>query len=428
METGADKMRIKPGRIFLWITAFILIINVFGCSPEEEQNESTLPVTVEPGNDHQPIIEEPEPTVEEMIKVRIGEMSLEDKLGQLLMMGIEGAAATDEELKLISQGKIGGVILFQRNIVDSDQVNTLLKSLNDANSDNVLPLFIGIDEEGGRVTRLSGIFKNLPSVSVLGDLDDQELSYFYGYTQALKLKTLGINLNFSPVLDVNSNPSNPVIGDRAISRDPEISARNGNSIIRGMSEAGIIPVGKHFPGHGDTSVDSHSALPRIEKDIEELFGFEFIPFIETINGGLPAIMVGHLLIEAVDDLPATLSVNTISELLRGQLGFNGVVFSDDMTMGAITDNHTIDEAVVEFIKAGGDTALVCHGVEPVQKSIQRLDLSIQEGSISEERIDESILRIMLLKNYYLENVENKSVPRESEVTTLIDELLIKMGE
>lgn len=411
-------------RIFIIISILLVLLTV-GCSPLKEQ---LPPSAEEPSREPLEPVEKPEPTEEEILKERIMGMTFEEKLGQMVMIGIGGFTATEEELNLISENKIGGVILFQRNIKDADQVKELINSLIAANEGNPLPLIIGIDEEGGRVSRLSGIFDNLPPAAKLGEEDDLDLSYSYGAVQASKLRNLGFNLNFSPVLDVSSNPSNPVIGNRAISSDPFVAERNGESIIIGLMDGGIVPVGKHFPGHGDTSVDSHLTLPRITKNIEDMYTLELVPFIGAIEAGIPAIMVGHLMVEDIDDLPATISEKMINGLLRENLGYKGVVFSDDMTMGAIAENYEISSAVVDFIRAGGDIALICHGVQPVNEALQKIMNSYLEGSLDEKDINEHVLRIMMLKADIEENVDKVDVPETSEVEFLIEELLKKMGD
>jgi beta-N-acetylhexosaminidase len=411
-------------RIFI-INSILLVLLTVGCSPLKEQ---LPPSAEEPSREPLEPVEKPGPTEEEILKERIMGMTFEEKLGQMVMIGIGGFTATEEELNLISENKIGGVILFQRNIKDADQVKELINSLIAANEGNPLPLIIGIDEEGGRVSRLSGIFDNLPPAAKLGEEDDLDLSYSYGAVQASKLRNLGFNLNFSPVLDVSSNPSNPVIGNRAISSDPFVAERNGESIIIGLMDGGIVPVGKHFPGHGDTSVDSHLTLPRITKNIEDMYTLELVPFIGAIEAGIPAIMVGHLMVEDIDDLPATISEKMINGLLRENLGFKGVVFSDDMTMGAIAENYEISSAVVDFIRAGGDIALICHGVQPVNEALQKIMNSYLEGSLDEKDINEHVLRIMMLKADIEENVDKVDVPETSEVEFLIEELLKKMGD
>lgn len=418
-------MRSTLKRLILVLISILLVLAAVGCSSKERDFP---PLVDEPLEIPSEPAKEPELTEEDILKGKIIGLTLEEKLGQLVMIGIEGFVANEEELSLISEKKVGGVILFQRNIKDAAQLEELITTLNDANRDNPMPLLIGIDEEGGRVSRLSGIFKNLPPASELGKKDDLELSYLYGTVQASKLKHLGINLNFSPVLDVSSNPSNPVIGNRAISGDPYVAERIGKSIIKGLMSGGIVPVGKHFPGHGDTTADSHLTLPRITKNIEDLYTLELIPFIGAIEAGIPAIMVGHLLVEDIDSLPATVSEKMINGLLREKLGFNGVVFSDDMTMGAIAENYEIAPAVVDFIRAGGDIALICHGVQPVNEALEKIKNSYVEGSLDEEDINDHVLRIMLLKNDIEGNLDKVDVPEAAEVEFLIEELLKKMGD
>lgn len=410
--------------MILLVVVLVLILSACRIGEAPELPDVEAPAIEEPEAE----IPAPEPSDEEILMGMILGMTLEEKLGQLVMIGIEGTQATQEELIFINEKKVGGVILFQRNILDSGQVIDLVNSLRTENISNPVPLFLGIDEEGGRVTRLSAIFENLPSLSILGINDDQDLSYRYGAIQAEKLSMLGLNLNFSPVLDVASNPSNPVIGDRAISSDPHITARNGIELVKGMLDNMIIPVGKHFPGHGDTGADSHISLPVISKGIDQLKEHELIPFESAIEIGLPSVMIGHLLVESVDDKPASMSQNMICGLLREDMGFEGVVFSDDMTMGAITERYGIPEASLNFVMAGGDIALICHGLEPANEFLELLRSSVEEGVLAEAEIDANVFRILRLKRSM--KISNDIVPvlAESDIDNRIKSLKAELGE
>jgi beta-N-acetylhexosaminidase len=408
---------------------FILLLTlsiIAGCSNDKEVEvpNNGNPAEELPGYD----IPELEPTKEELLMERIAAMSIGEKLGQLVMIGIESPEATPEELELISDGKAGGIIFFQRNIIDSDKFIELVNILKNENISSDIPLFLGIDEEGGRVARLSGIFPNLPAISEIGRMDDPDIAYEYGAIQAEKLNRLGLNINFSPVLDVASNPNNPIIGDRSISSDPIIVSENGTQLIRAMVVNDIIPVGKHFPGHGDTQVDSHVALPVIDKSLEELKQMELVPFEYAIREKIPALMVGHLLVRALDNKPATVSGEIINGLLRNKLGFDGVVFSDDMTMGAITENYSIDDAALKFIQAGGDVALICHGTQPVKDFLMLLNSAVLDGSFTEDELNKRVFRILKLKDeMYLTNDESM-VSVDYDLTERINNLKVKMGE
>ena len=341
-------------------------------------------------------VEEP-PSREDLLMEAVQGMTLEEKIGQLLMAGFEGQEITERESSLIQEYHIGGFIFFGRNITDEEGTRGLIGDLKSLNGGSPVPLLIGVDEEGGAVTRLSGIFGNLPPQSRLGESGDPDLAYQYGSIQGEKLLRLGFNVNFSPVLDVDSNPDNPVIGNRSISPEPKVVAELGVQVWKGMADQGIIPVGKHYPGHGDTDVDSHTLLPVIQKSEEQLQSTELVPFKTSIQEGIPAMMVGHLLIPSLDDRAASLSSPIMEKLLREELGFGGVLFSDDLTMGAITESMTVSEAAVEFLAAGGDIALICHGETNVVEAFEAIERAVGEESLSEEEIDKKLVRIIRLK-------------------------------
>lgn len=345
-----------------------------------------------------PSPQEPDPpSRDEVLAQFVEDMTLQEKIGQLLMAGFEGTQVSEREVSLIEDYHIGGFIFFGRNITNEEETRNLIHELKTIKSDSPVQLFIGVDEEGGPVSRLSGIYRNLPPQSSLGESGDPEISYEYGSIQGEKLRRLGFNVNFSPVLDVDSNPNNPVIGNRAISNDPSLVAQLGIQVWKGIGDQGVVPVGKHFPGHGDTDVDSHTLLPVIEKSREELDETELVPFQASVDQGIPALMVGHLLIPALDQEPASLSEGIMEDLLRDEMGFRGVLFSDDLTMGAITDRMSVSEAAVDFIGAGGDVALICHGETEVMEAFKAIEAAVRDGIISEEYIDQKLVRIIRLK-------------------------------
>lgn len=266
--------------------------------------------------------------------------------------------------------------------------------------ENPIPLFLSIDEEGGKVSRLPKAYPRLPEAFEFGKKNDRNLSYELGSILGERVKSLGFNMNFSPVLDINSNPKNPVIGNRAFGSSVEPVVDNGIEVMLGIMDRDVISVVKHFPGHGDTSIDSHMNLHKVNKTKEDLISFELQPFIAAIDNGVDAIMLAHILYPEIDDYPATMSPKIIGELLRGELGFNGVVVSDDMTMGAIMENYTIEEGVLSFLKAGGDLALICHGKENPIKVMEEIMDAVKGGELTEEEIDEKVYRILKLKEKY----------------------------
>jgi len=342
------------------------------------------------------------------IKEKIKEMSLEEKIGQLVIVGFEGQSIDEETEKMIKEYYVGGVILFKRNVNDAGQLLTLINTLKRLNEDKI-PLFISVDEEGGLVSRMPAELINLPDSKSVGEKNDKDYSYKIGKIIAREIKAFGFNMNFAPVLDINSNPNNPVIGPRAFGADVITVKEQGLAVMEGMQSEGIISVVKHFPGHGDTQVDSHLNLPLIEKDLEEMKQFELVPFIEAINNGCDAVMIAHILFDKVDSQnPASLSQVIIGDILRNQFGFQGLVITDDLTMGAIADHYEMGEAAVKAINAGADIVLVCHGYNNEIKVLERIKKAVVEGEISGQRLDESLYRILSMKMKY--NINNEEIP------------------
>lgn len=335
------------------------------------------------------------------IEELINSMTLEEKVGQLLIVGFEGEKMNEQIKGYIQDLHVGGLILFARNIKDENQSIELLNSIKEENSSSQIPLFLSVDEEGGSVSRLPHSFKKLPSAMTVGERNNKEISYEFGRVIGERVKALGFNMNFSPVLDINSNPNNPVVGRRAFGTTKFQVIDHGLEAMFGIRDSGVIPAVKHFPGHGDTAVDSHINLPRIDKTIDELEELEFAPFKEAIKNDVEMIMTAHILYPNVDEkYPATMSYKIIKELLRDKLNYKGVIVSDDMTMGAIMNNYTLEEGVLLFLKSGGDIALICHGEENPRKAIDRIIKAVNDKEISEEEIDNKLYRILSLKESY----------------------------
>lgn len=381
------------------ILFLILIFIITGCKKENEKidndkNKDNGDIVQEnPIKDGEDKIDK----IEEIIK----DMTIEEKLGQLIIIGKEGLDINDDDMIEMEVNKVGGFIFFSRNIDNEIQVLDLLNNLKEYNSANKIPLFLTIDEEGGRVSRLSNIYKRMPTANKIGQLNHKEVSTEYGKILGLSLKELGFNLDFAPVLDINSNPKNPVIGDRAFGNTAKIVIDNGISVMEGIRSEGIISSVKHFPGHGDTSIDSHLELPKINKSFIELENLELLPFKEAIGKDADMIMVAHILFPQLDEeYPASMSSDIITEILRNKLNYNGVIVSDDMTMAAITENYSIEEAVLKFLKGGGDIALICHGKENPSMVIEAIKKSIEDNEISIDEIDKKLYRILSLKDKY----------------------------
>ena len=383
-------------RIAVWLIILISVSLLISCTAKDINNNQNdnIPNPVQPVPAPKPIEKDP---IEEQIKG----MTLEEKIGQMIIAGIDGYTINENEKKLIKDYHIGGFILFGRNIENPEQLLEINNSLKSENSINKIPLFISVDEEGGRISRIPKEIKNLPSNMVIGKTNNEEFSYEIGMLLAEKVKAFGFNMNFAPVLDINSNPKNPVIGDRAFGSKAEVVSDLGYQTMMGIKFGGVIPVVKHFPGHGDTSVDSHIGLPSVENDLERLKGFELIPFETAISNGAECVMVAHILLPKIDaENPATLSTVIITNILRKQLNFDGVVITDDMTMGAITKNYDLATAAVQAVMAGNDIILVAHKYENALLTFHTLNKAVLDGIIEEERIDQSVYRILKLKQRY----------------------------
>lgn len=404
----------------LIILLIILAVSMTACVNRPPEN-SEDPVDILPIPEPEPI---PEPIDE--VALLIDEMSLEEKVGQLLIVGLEGREIGDRDIENIHEHKVGGFILFGRNILNKDQLLLLVNSLKEENSIERIPLFISVDEEGGRVSRLSGIFSNLNRPNGLGAINKPDLSYEYGKVLGMKLNQFGFNMNFAPVLDVNSNPKNPVIGDRAYGNTPDLVKEHGLLVMDGIRDENIIPVGKHFPGHGDTDVDSHLELPLVNKTYEELQDLELIPFKAAIDNGIDMIMVGHIVFPMLDHVPSSMSKIFMGDILREDMDFKGVIISDDMTMGAIIDNYTLEEASLEFLINGGDIVLVSHGGENPELVIRRIMDAIDKNELSVEEVDEKVYRILKLKERYNINSSIKEEVQIDEINILTKEVNNKM--
>lgn len=342
-----------------------------------------------------------EPQEIELVDEQIKAMSLEEKIGQMVIVGFDGYTIDDNTIAMIKKYHVGGLILFGRNVKSSVQLLDLVNSLKAANINNKIPLFISIDEEGGKISRMPNEFKKLPTNKTIGKINNCDFSYKIGSILSEEIKSFGFNLNFAPVLDLNSNPRNSVIGDRSFGSDAKIVSNLGVETMKGIKAGGVIPVVKHFPGHGDTAIDSHLGLPFIDHNMNRLEKYELVPFKEAINNQADAVMIAHIVLNKVDRLnPASLSKAVITDLLRKQLNFTGVVISDDLTMGAIVKNYNLTDAAVNSINAGSDIVLVCHGYDHEVAVLDALRKAVEDGSIPEERVDESVSRILKLKYKY----------------------------
>jgi beta-N-acetylhexosaminidase len=312
--------------------------------------------------------------------------------GQLLVGGFEGAELPERFAKALREGRRGGAILFRRNLPDILSSAKLCAAIASAAPAD-LPPFIGVDQEGGRVTRMPAPFLTLPPMRLLGELADLGLIRRAGRAVATELAAVGFNLNFAPVLDVDSNPQNPVIGDRSFGRDPRTVMRSAVAFLQGLQDKNVLACGKHFPGHGDTSVDSHFDLPIITHDRARLEQIEIPPFRAASGAGLASMMTAHVVCESLDPgVPATLSRAICGSLLRAEIGFEGVLFSDDLEMAAVAAKYPVEESAVEAIWAGCDALLICKSEDWQDRAHEALVRRAESDRRFRDRCVEAVTR------------------------------------
>ena len=326
-------------------------------------------------------------------------MTLREAIGQLFILGFEGRAPSLALEVFVRERNPGGVILFARNLGSPEEIAMLTNALQAASP---TPLFVAIDQEGGKVTRLQPPFTQWPSAATVGDVGSSELAHALGKAMAQELLAVGINMNLAPVLDVLTNPANPIMAGRCFGGDPQVVTRLGMAVFGGLKDMGVLAVGKHFPGHGDTTVDSHLGLPVVPHDQARLWAVELAPFVAAIDAGIPALMTAHLLVPALDpERPATLSRPILTELLRERLGFSGLLVSDDLLMRGIADTTPPGEAAMRFLEAGGDCVLICRDEAAQRQAILAVAEAVETGRLSEARVRLSCDRIAKAKAQYL---------------------------
>jgi beta-N-acetylhexosaminidase len=317
-------------------------------------------------------------------------------IGQMLIVGVKAAELSPEERIIFNDVGVGGFILFKHNLIDPEQMVALCRSLWELGAEH--PPFIAVDEEGGRVHRLPAPFTHFPAAALIGQRNDGDLAYRLGKATAEELVLVGINLNFAPVLDVSSNPQNSIVGDRAFAADPAKVIKLSEKWAQGLRDGGTIPCGKHFPGHGHTDQDSHLDLPVVDRSLEELTAVELPPFTHACRNKMEALMTAHVLYRALDaELPATLSHSIVTRLLRHQLGYDGVVFSDDMDMKAISDNYGPEAAVLLAVRAGVDVLLYGHNLTGAVKAFELLCSEAERYAEIRAQVENSYQRIANLK-------------------------------
>lgn len=340
-------------------------------------------------------------------------------VGQLLIGSFGGSQVPVEWRSLAREFDLGGAILFSRNVEAPEQVAELaleIEALGRAS-----PLWVSVDQEGGRVARLKEPFTRWPPMATLGRAGSEALAERFARALADELTAVGITLDYAPVLDVHTNPKNPVIGDRALAGVADEVARLGRVIIRTLQGNGIAACGKHFPGHGDTAADSHVELPLVEHPPERLRAVELEPFRAAIEEGVAFIMTAHVLVPAFDEeRPATLSPKVVQAILRDELKFDGVILSDDLEMKAVTARTPVPESAVEAIRAGCDGVLICSGNIDVQAAaLEALVHAVETGEIPARRIDDALRRLRRAKERFLAGERPKPMTRLRALSTVL---------
>jgi beta-N-acetylhexosaminidase len=345
-------------------------------------------------------LELPRPGEPVDLEAIIASMSVEEKVGQLLMIGFGGTRVTPHIRFWIKERHVGGVALFSRNITGLEQTARFTRELHGL-TDSTVPMFVALDQEGGNVVRVKDGAMILPGNMALGATRSPTLAYVAGQGLGIDLRLLGFNMNLAPVLDVNSNPKNPVIGVRSYGEKPDLVAELGTWYVRGQQEMGVVAVAKHFPGHGDTQSDSHFSMPAIDADLTRLENIELVPFRAAIDAGLDAIMTAHIALPRISEspqVPATLSTRIIGGILRSEMGFDGVVITDGLEMQGIVEQYGSGRAAVLAILAGADMPMILWTPKKKEEVYQALLEAVRTGEITPARLDQSVRRILTAKN------------------------------
>ncbi len=336
-------------------------------------------------------------------------MNLREQIGQRLVTGFPGTEMSQEFKDVVREFKVGNVILFKRNIESKAQLKKLCADIQQYVKEQTgHPALITIDEEGGVVSRLSSDCVHFPGSMAIAATNNAENAYGAASFTAQQLKELGVNFNLAPCVDVNSNPLNPVIGVRSFSDDTAIVSKFGLSEIKAYTDNGVLSCVKHFPGHGDTSNDSHLTLPKVEKTVEQLREIEFKPFANAIKADVPAVMSSHILFPNIEkeNKPATMSRVIMHDVLRGELGFKGLILSDCMEMNAIKDFYTTVGGVYSAMQAGVDLSFISHSTELCKDAVLRIEDGVAKGEISAQEMEQSAERIVKAKAVLCENMAN----------------------
>lgn len=413
-EQDTKKAKITFLIILIVIVAAAAIIAVTVTMLTKKNTPKADPVPSESleGTEHTEEITDPvEPEIDAATRQAadfVAGMTLEDKVAQMFVItpnaltGFGGVTVAGETTKESYQNRpVGGLIYLSENLLDTEQTRDMLTKMNEMAKERTgLPVFLAVDEEGGSVARIAGNeafgVTNVGDMSAIGATGDPQNAYNAGTVIATYLKSLGFNVDFAPVADVLTNPENTVIGKRSFGADSDMVSQMVTSELQGMADQGIHGTVKHFPGHGGTTGDSHKGAVTLEKTLEELTASELVPFQKAIDAGVSFVMAGHIALPNItgDNTPASLSQMMITNVLREQMGYDGIVITDGMNMGAITESYTSDQAAIMAVNAGVDMILM---PEDYQTAYNGLLDAVKNGTITEERINQSVTRIVRVK-------------------------------
>lgn len=341
----------------------------------------------------------------EKVDNKLSNMSLREKIGQMLIIAYYDTNYTNELDTLLKEVKPGGFILFEKNVTNYESTVDFISKIKATAS---IPMIMSIDQEGGRVQKIKNVegvnVQKIPNMYDLGKTGDTKLSYDVGTVIGEELSAFGVNTDFAPILDIFSNPNNTVIGNRAFGSDSNTVINMALPLARGIRDSGVVPVYKHFPGHGDTGSDSHVELPVVSKTKEELYQSELLTFKAAIDEGAEMIMTAHIALPNITGnyVPATLSKDIVNGILREEMGFDGVVITDAINMKALSDNYSLEQICEYTINAGVDIILMPTNPKEALNTIERL---VSSGTITEDRINESVKRVLKLK--YKNNMDKE---------------------
>ncbi len=361
--------------------------------------------------------------LEEKIQNTLKSMTLEEKIGQMLMISNRTPTYTDELNDQLKKIQPGGFILFSENFTNYEQTTQLIDKIR---STEKIPMFISVDQEGGKVQRLKNMpdieITTIPDMQSLGQTKNPQLAYLLGKIMGLELNVFGINMDFAPVLDVRTNEQDTVIATRSFGSDAKLVSEMALSLADGLKENDIIPVVKHFPGHGSTQTDSHIDLPVIWKSKKQLEECDIIPFQKAIEKGIDTIMVGHIAVPNItgDDTPASLSSKLVTDYLKTELHFQGVVVSDALNMQALTKYYKEEDIYTMAVNAGIDILLM---PENPTLAIETIKQGIENGNISQDRINDAVYKILKLKYTKISSTKkDKNLLNQSESQEIINQI------